>query len=371
MAGLYLHIPFCQSRCVYCGFFSTTSLAMRQRYTDALCREMSLRPWAHGSVDTVYLGGGTPSQLLPEQLQQLFAYIYNIYNVSDQAEVTMECNPDDLTPAFAEALRRLPVNRVSMGAQTFSDSRLRFLRRRHRASQVSQAVALLRDTGIANISIDLMYGFPGETLAEWHCDIDAALALGADHLSAYALTYEEDTPLCSMLQKGQVSELDEELQRQMYYDLKDRLEAAGYEHYELSNFARPGRRSRHNSGYWNHTPYVGLGAGAHSFDGSRRQWNVADLTAYVEATEHGSVPAEGETLDADTLYDEMVMTRLRTADGLPLRLLTAERRAYCLAQARRFIDGGLLTLHDDVLRLSRQGLFVSDMVMADLMASIP
>ena len=367
MAGLYIHIPFCRSRCVYCGFFSTTCLEQRQDYVEALGREMQLRP-SMCQFDTVYLGGGTPSQLSGEQLQRLFLYINNMYDVSPQAEVTMECNPDDVTVPFVATLSQLPVNRVSMGAQTFNDERLRFLHRRHRAEQVGEAVKRLRSVGIANISIDLMYGFPGETMLEWNADIDAALALGVEHLSAYALSYEEGTPLYTMLQQGRVEELDEELQRAMYYTLKDRLETAGYEHYELSNFARPGCRSRHNSSYWNHTPYIGLGAGAHSFDGRHRQWNVADIGQYVEAIGEDRVPADGEVIDDVTRYNETVMTALRTIDGIRLDMLSTSERAHCLTQAKKFLDCGWLCLPDDnTLRLTRDGLFVSDTIMSDLM----
>ena len=371
MAGLYIHIPFCASRCVYCGFFSTTRLDQRQAYVEALGREMRLRDCSCNGkmrIETVYLGGGTPSQLSAEQLRQIFLYINNVYDVSPRAEITIECNPDDITVPFVATLSQLPVNRVSMGAQTFNDERLRFLHRRHRAEQVGEAVKRLRSVGIANISIDLMYGFPGETMLEWNADIDAALALGVEHLSAYALSYEEGTPLYTMLQQGKVEELDEELQRAMYYTLKDRLEAAGYEHYELSNFARPGCRSRHNSSYWNHTPYIGLGAGAHSFDGRHRQWNVADIGQYVEAIGEDRVPADGEVIDDVTRYNETVMTALRTIDGIRLDMLSPSERAHCLTQAKKFLDCGWLCLPDDnTLRLTRDGLFVSDTIMSDLM----
>ena len=371
MAGLYIHIPFCASRCVYCGFFSTTRLDQRQAYVEALGREMRLRDCSCNGkmrIETVYLGGGTPSQLSAEQLRQIFLYINNVYDVSPRAEITIECNPDDITVPFVATLSQLPVNRVSMGAQTFNDERLRFLHRRHRAEQVGEAVKRLRSVGIANISIDLMYGFPGETMLEWNADIDAALALGVEHLSAYALSYEEGTPLYTMLQQGRVEELDEELQRAMYYTLKDRLEAAGYEHYELSNFARPGCRSRHNSSYWNHTPYIGLGAGAHSFDGRHRQWNVADIGQYVEVIGEDRVPADSEVIDDVTRYNETVMTALRTIDGIRLDMLSSSERAHCLTQAKKFLDCGWLCLPDDnTLRLTRDGLFVSDTIMSDLM----
>ena len=367
MAGIYVHIPFCRSRCIYCGFFSTTLPGRYQRYVDAIGREWQLRRGELTEpVRTIYIGGGTPSVLPMRQLDQLFRSLGDALTTAE--EVTLECNPDDVTPDFAHALASLPVDRVSMGAQTFSDERLRFLRRRHTARQVGEAVSRLRQAGIGNVSLDLIYGFPSETLAEWHSDIDAALSLGPDHLSAYALSYEEGTPLSAMLQRGEVSEADEELSRQMYYDLIDRLAAAGFEHYEISNFARPQRRSRHNSAYWNHTPYVGLGAAAHSYDGlRRRQWNVSDVDAYMAGVESGALLTGHETLDEQSFYNDLLMTALRTCEGLSLSRLTPPQRDYCLAAARPFLADALLVRCDDALRLTRRGLFVSDMVIAELM----
>ena len=238
MTGIYIHIPFCASRCIYCAFYSTTSLDLRQRYVDAVCDEMSMRA-AHNNITTIYLGGGTPSQLSMTQLQQIFDALYKYNNVAADAEVTIEVNPDDISVELAAVLQQLPINRVSMGAQTFDNARLRFLRRRHTAQQVIEAVTRLRQADIQNISVDLMYGFPGETLEDWKRDIDAALELQVEHLSAYCLSIEEGTPLHQMNMKAS----DEEVERQMYYTLIDRLEAAGFEHYEISNFARPGFRS--------------------------------------------------------------------------------------------------------------------------------
>ncbi len=340
MAGLYIHIPFCKSRCIYCGFYSTTLSAWRQRYVDALCREMEQR--RAEPLTTVYLGGGTPSQLTADQLKQLFLYINKVYGLDGVHEVTIECNPDDVTAPFAETLAELPVNRVSMGAQTFSDERLHFLHRRHTACEVDMAVQLLRQAGIANISIDLMYGFPGETLADWQSDVRQALDLDVEHLSAYALSYEEGTSLYGMLQQGIVSEADEELSLQMYDVLIDTLTAAGYEHYEISNFARPGFRSQHNSSYWRATPYIGLGAAAHSYDGRTRSWNVDDVERYVTGIECGTPCYDYEVLDDDTRYNDLVLTSLRTCEGLPLGLLTPQQRDYCLEQAQMLLDGGLL-----------------------------
>lgn len=364
---LYVHIPFCQSRCIYCGFYSTIFMEQRQRYVDALCQEYGMR---HDYItllsSTIYIGGGTPSVLTASQLEQLFN------TVGDAEEVTLECNPDDVTDDFASLLRHLPVNRVSMGAQTFSDERLRFLRRRHTSGQVALAVDRLRHVGIENISVDLIYGFPGQTLIEWEADVDKALALHVEHLSAYALTYEEGTPLHRLMEQGRVQPIDDEQSRAMYYTLLDRTAAAGFEHYEISNFALSGRRSRHNSGYWNQTPYLGLGAAAHSYDGRSRQWNVADIMQYMEGVESGHLMCESEILDETTRYNELIMTSLRTIGGLDLQLLTKTQRSYCLDMATRYTDSCLL-VHDqekDRLRLTRDGLFVSDMVIADLMMVI-
>ena len=378
MAGLYIHIPFCASRCIYCGFYSTTSLKLRQQYVDAVVKEMALRgkrSEVRGqSMSTIYFGGGTPSQLTIPQLHQIFDAIYKYNKVQMGAEVTIEMNPDDVTEVFADELCMLPVNRVSMGAQTFDDERLKWLHRRHTSQQVSEAMERLRDNGIRNISIDLMYGFPGETLDDWRRDIDAALALGAEHISAYCLMVEESTPLAKMMHKGD-SPLNEELERKMYEMLIEKLTAAGYEHYEISNFAKPGHRSRHNSSYWQDIPYIGLGAAAHSYTmlgGSPfekkaiRSWNVADIHQYIEAIERGELPSEQEEIDEDTHYNDRITVALRTSDGLDLGTLTERHRRYCLKEAQRFLDDGLLKQHDNRLSLTRKGLFVSDYIMSSL-----
>ena len=364
MAGLYIHIPFCKSRCIYCGFYSTTAFELRQQYTDALCCEIADR--ASGSISTIYLGGGTPSQLTLPQLHQIFDTIYKYNKVEKDAEVTIEVNPDDVTEELAAALPALSVNRVSMGAQTFDDERLAFLHRRHTSRQVGEAIDRLRKAGISNISIDLMYGFPEENLTSWQQDISTALSLDVEHLSAYCLMIEEGTPLYRM----QISPIDEELERTMYELLMDRLEAAGYEHYEISNFARPGSRSRHNSSYWNQTPYIGIGAAAHSYDGQCcRRWNISDIRRYIDGIRQGTCVYEEEWLDEDTRYNDCVTVALRTCEGINLKNLSARHRQYCLENAQHFIDDGLLKLsHDNhQLSITRRGLFISDMIMSDLM----
>lgn len=372
MAGLYLHIPFCASRCIYCGFYSTTRLELRQQYVEALCREMEIHPFPLPEgmgIDTIYLGGGTPSQLTIPQLEQLFIYINKVYSLPSiqggaggGSEVTIEANPDDVTAEFATALSHLGINRVSMGAQTFNNERLQFLRRRHTATQVPQAIRLLRNAGIHNISVDLMYGFPDETLDDWRRDIDAALSLNVEHLSAYCLMIEEGTPLHRM----GVEACDEETERAMYYELIDRLTANGYEHYEISNFAKTGFRSRHNSSYWHDVPYIGLGAAAHSYIEKRRLWNTADIHAYIDGIKRGKPVFEQEVLDDDTHYNDRIATALRTSDGLDLNTLSDRHRRYCLHEAQPFLDNGMLRLNDNRLVLTRSGLFVSDMIMSAL-----
>ena len=380
MAGIYIHIPFCKSRCIYCGFYSTTGLELRQRYVDAVCQEMENRPPSPSKererIETIYLGGGTPSQLTIEQLRQLLIYINKVYGlplhrdgIVGRHEITIEVNPDDVTPEYAAALQHLGINRVSMGAQTFDDRRLRFLHRRHSAAQVPEAVSILHQAGIQNISVDLMYGFPDETFNDWDADITQALALNVEHLSAYCLIIEEGTPLYEQLKvKSEKYRVDEELERQMYYHLIDRLETAGYEHYEISNFARPGFRSRHNSCYWNGTPYIGLGAAAHSFDGhSCRRWNVSDIRQYIHGIENGQPCFEQEVLDEDTRYNDTLTVALRTRDGLDLNKLSERHRNYCLHEAQHYIDDRLLNLQDHHLALTKAGLFVSDMIISNLM----
>ena len=372
MAGIYIHIPFCKSRCIYCGFYSTTLLDLRKKYINAVCREMELRKnYIREPFSTIYLGGGTPSLLDEAELTKLFLYINNVYDVDRNAEITMECNPDDITPKFTNMLSRLPINRVSMGAQTFADSRLRLLHRRHNSDEVKHAVKLLREAGIKNISIDLMFGFPDESLSQWKEDISAALALNIEHISAYSLMYEEDTPLWKMLDTGKVKEIDEELSLTMFKEIVCQLTDAGYEHYEISNFARPGYRSRHNSSYWHQVPYIGLGAAAHSFDLNSRQWNVADLKLYIEEINNGIIPMEREELDNDTTFNDIITTALRTSGGINLNALETRLgkryRNTLISAAGKHIEQGLLEIRHDRLRLTAEGIFISDMVMSDLM----
>ncbi len=369
MAGIYIHVPFCQSRCAYCDFYSTTeSEEWKSQYLSALQREMQTRKGELQGrpIDTLYIGGGTPSQLPAALLCRLFQAVTSLFTLKPDAEVTVEANPDDVTPRWLSALRHTPVNRISMGVQTFDDGLLSLLRRRHTAAQTLQAVELCRGAGYTNLSLDLIYGLPGQSLEMWQQDLAQVAALAVPHLSAYALQYEPGTALHRMREEGRVQEADEELSLQMYHHLCREAARMGMEHYEISNFALPGKRSRHNSSYWRQEPYWGFGPGAHSYDGARtRRWNEPQLKAYVDAP--GDVPHGTEVLTADEQYDELVFTRLRTSDGLPLALLAPENRAYCLRMARPHLESGKLRLENDILRLHESGIFVSDDIMSDLM----
>lgn len=372
--GIYIHIPFCKSRCIYCGFYSTTNKELKERYVDALIREIHMRKddfarlgtsLSPSSTSTVYFGGGTPSSLSVCDIERIVGALESTFN-GTPSEVTLEMNPDDVTEDYIKAVRQMGINRISMGIQTFDDSRLQFIRRRHNASQAEKAVMTIREEGIHNVSIDLMFGFPNQTMDEWVTDIDKAIALHPTHISAYSLMYEEGTPLFRMLQKGEINQIDDETSLAMYTELINRLTANGYEHYEISNFAMPGYRSVHNSSYWHDTPYLGFGAAAHSYNKDTRSWNIPDLKKYIESIESGVLPSESEVIDADTHYNDLITTALRTREGLNLDDLPQKYREYALVNAKKSISEHLLEATDSHIRLTREGLFVSDMVMSEL-----
>ncbi|MCM1107496.1 MAG: radical SAM family heme chaperone HemW [Clostridium sp.] len=388
MSGIYIHIPFCQRRCIYCDFFSTTRTDEIPRYVNALTEELKLRQTYLKAdklsggptiIDTVYLGGGTPSQLKPELVEKLLGTLHAHYDVNPKAEITVEANPDDVTDEWARALRGMGVNRISMGVQTFDDNRLRFLCRRHTGRQALDAVELCRKAGFDNISLDLIYGLPEQTVEEWSQDVKQAISTGVEHLSAYALIYEEGTALWRLREAGRVAETAEEVSLRMFEYLITELESAGFEHYEISNFARPLRRSRHNSSYWQGIPYLGCGAAAHSFDGQSRQWNAADIDHYIQGVEHlhrhgdGTLLWEREQLTREELYNERIITSIRTREGLDMQRLQRdfgeEAVKYCLRMAAPHLSGETLLLTDSNrrLRLSRTGIFVSDGIMSDLL----
>ncbi len=373
MTGLYIHFPFCRSRCCYCGFFSTTLLKRRQAYVQALEKEMAQRAgYLQGeTIQTVYLGGGTPSQLTEEQLSFLTLAMERILPGFDPLEMTLEANPDDVTPQFVRSLKSLPFNRISLGIQTFQDDILKLINRRHTAKEASDAVRRIQDAGIGNVSVDLIYGLPFQSLELWQEDLRKALELSPRHLSAYCLSYEEGTLMEKMLRDGKIPPVDEQTLLSAYRMLVKTLKEAGYTHYEISNFALEGWRSRHNSSYWDGTPYLGLGAGAHSYDGKSRRWNVSHLSSYIQGIEKGKPGFGQETLDDDTRYNEMVMTRLRTREGILLdsvrELWGQKRRDYLLKMAAKGMERGLLEITEGRLKLTEEGVFLSDGLISEMM----
>lgn len=376
MAGLYIHIPFCASRCIYCGFYSTTKTNLQDRYVEALCKEMDLRKnelvLTNEKINTIYIGGGTPSQLSLVNITKIFTHIYDVWGPKvDAEEVTIECNPDDITDEFAKAIAQLPINRVSMGAQTFNDDRLKFLHRRHCSDEVKTAVSRLQKYGIKNISIDLMFGFPDESIDDWASDIDEAISLGVQHISAYSLMYEEGTTLFKLLNQNKVKTIDEETSLTMYNMLIDKLSSAGYEQYEISNFAQHEFQSKHNSSYWHDIPYIGIGASAHSYDIKSRRWNVSDITKYISSIESYTLPFEEEIIDKNTKYDDLITTAMRTREGIDTEKLKIDfgndLYTYFMNEADKHINNGTLQNVNGRISLTRKGLFVSDDIMSDLM----
>ena len=352
MPGLYVHFPFCASKCIYCDFYARVRKDWKP-YAEALMQEIRDRAEEFSvPPTTLYFGGGTPSLLPASLLLQVAEQCRSSFGVRDWAEFTVEVNPDDVTPAKADALRNMGVSRVSMGVQSFDDVQLRWMRRRHTAAQAVEACATLRRAGFDNLSLDLIFGFQGLTDAGWLASVDRALALQPEHISCYQMM-------------GRWGDADEERCRRQYHLLQERLTANGFIQYEISNYALPGRESRHNSAYWSREPYLGFGAGAHSFDGRRRRsWNSPDIDAYLAGRQYGS-----ETLSDREVYEEKLMLALRTVHGLPLAALTAEERAL-LAQKEpvleRLSKTGKIERDTDRLRIPARELFVSDSIIREL-----
>lgn len=372
MPGIYIHVPFCKKRCIYCDFYSTTRSEMRDRYVDALCEELrQRRDYLPGrKVSTVYFGGGTPSQLSEANINKVFVTLAENFLVEPDAEITFEANPDDMTDELADFLAQTPVNRVSMGVQSFDDSILNLLSRRHSAEQARRAVATCRKAGIGNVSIDLIYGLPGQTIEGFGSDLAEAFRLEVDHLSAYALSYETGTKLWRMRRENEVSEAPEELSLEMYRLLLRRVAENGFEHYEISNFCKPGMFSRHNSAYWKGEPYLGVGAAAHSFDGHSRRWNVADIDQYIIGVMEQAKFYEVEELSLVDRYNEYLQTGLRTREGVSLTAIRERFGQELYDYCRKMIGPNLkmdrLKMETDRLFLSSEGLFVSDDVISDL-----
>jgi len=374
MAGVYIHIPFCKSRCIYCDFYSTTANEFFDLYVSSLLREMELRgdELCGAVVETVYFGGGTPSLLQARHLEQLFEALKSSFTIADGAEITLEANPDDLTATYIAMLRRLPVNRISIGVQSFNDADLAFLKRRHNAAQAIAAIDRCRDVGFEDLSIDLMYGMPHKT---WQHNLETAIALNIPHISAYNLTYEEGTPLS---RSQDIERATEEQCEALYLLTHRQLSASGYVHYEISNYALrtdtcpEGAIARHNVSYWQGVPYLGLGAAAHSYNVESRSWNVADVQRYIASIRQGGIPdRETECLDARSRFNDYLVTRLRTMWGVSLSEIKnefgEERYFRFLGKIShsRFIN--ILKFDGDNVKLSEKKFFISDWVIRELL----
>lgn len=369
---IYVHVPFCASRCIYCDFYSTLmNEDTKALYVENVCKELTDRKTylPNTQIRTIYLGGGTPSQLHIAQIAQILQCIKTHYKVNDDAEITLEANPDDVTLDFATQLAQLGVNRVSLGVQSFDDEILKMLNRRHSAQQAQVAVEQLNATGIHNVSIDLIYGLPQQSLSSFANDLKKAFSLPIKHLSSYALSIEAHTLLAQKVQAGELVVADEEVCVKEYELLMTQAKQNGFTHYEISNFALPGYESKHNSGYWDGTPYLGVGPGAHSYDGKDRRFNTPNLKAYVAS--NGCAAHQIEHLSESERFDELIFVSLRTSKGLSLKkvqsLYPTQWYDDLMYTAQKYIATGQLIHENETLRISPQSIMVSDDIMSDLM----
>ncbi len=374
MTSIYVHIPFCKSRCRYCDFYSTTLLSRREEYIAVLQQELRMRLAPQTSISTVYFGGGTPSLLEPEQIRQVLDEIDRLSGLkgSKSIEITMEANPGDLNQTKLKALREAGVNRLSIGIQTFSTPLLQRIGRRHTSEQAIQAVIMAQQAGFDNISVDLMYGLPGQTLEDWSKDLDQLARLHVQHVSAYCLTYEEGTPLYRDLEQGLIEEADDELANAMQEMAISKLAEMGIMRYEVSNYAIPGYESRHNSHYWTHEAYLGIGAGAHSFDGCHtHSFNGDDLEAYLHVCNTSAQSLQEwrqkEELTPDDLYNEMIMLGLRTVKGVDIKRIKNEYLKHFYAQSEPYLVSGMLKRKDDYICANADGWHLLNRIIEDLM----
>jgi len=371
MAGIYIHIPFCSQRCSYCDFYTRVAPRQIDETVNAIVREMEIRAvYLKGEpVQTIYFGGGTPSLLTAELFQRIFDRLYALFEVNSKAEITFEANPDDLTPAYFESIKHLPFNRISIGIQSFDDEQLKKINRRHSGDEAIAAFTNARTAGFDNISIDLIYGLPLQTKQSWEQQLAKALSLGAEHISIYGLTYEAGTPLHKLRELGRVSSADDSEMIEMHKLMLREMEQAGYEGYEISNFAKPGRRSQHNSAYWKMTPYLGLGPSAHSFDGDSRQWNVSSIKQYNQDVFNGGVFFESELLTEIDKYNEYIMVALRTKEGVNFVELKTNFENEIFTRfmliTQKYIDGNYVIINNENVCLTVDGILISNRIIED------
>ena len=368
MAGLYLHIPFCKQACTYCDFHFSTSIGQRERVMEAMRSELRTRAGEarDGALGSIYLGGGTPSIAGAKQLEALFSGIHKWFLVDPAAEVTIEANPDDIRAAGLEQWKALGITRVSLGIQSFRDNRLKWMGRAHNAAEARRSIELIAKAGFASWTVDLIYGLPEMTLEEWDEQLTIALDHGMPHLSAYCLTVEERTALHHQVMKGLVRPANDEAQAMQFDHLVQRMERAGLVQYEISNFGKEGHFAVHNSNYWKGVPYIGIGPSAHSFDGVKRRWNVANNMRYVDAIEKGERYWEEETLTHGQRVNERLMTGLRTIWGVDLGTLGDDVLVREQRTIDRYIHQGDLFIRDERLLLTPKGRRYADRIASDL-----
>jgi len=373
MAGIYIHIPFCKKKCTYCDFYTEVAPKFIPSLVDSIVKELQIRKdyLQNAPINTIYFGGGTPSILNSEEFDRIFKTIYELFSVSKEAEITFEANPDDLTSDYLASAINLPFNRISIGIQSFDDDDLKRINRRHTGIEAIEAVKNAQLAGFDNLSIDLIYGLPFQTLVAWEKQLDIALSLNVQHISSYGLTYEEGTALWKQREKGKVTNVDDETMNAMYLLLLEKVQQKGFEAYEVSNFALPGRRSRHNTSYWKQEPYLGIGPSAHSYDLDSRQWNVSSIKEYIKALETNTVYFEREELTLYDRYNDFVMVSLRISDGLDKAMLEkefgTELAEYCMQNAQSFIENGKVSDSAGKLRLTPAGIMISNLILIELM----
>jgi oxygen-independent coproporphyrinogen-3 oxidase len=373
MAGIYIHIPFCKKLCFYCDFYHVISKNDNSAYIDALIKEAALRKdyLENETVSTIYFGGGTPSVFSIKDLGRILNHLYKIFRVSENCELTIEINPDDVRSDYLDGLRKLNINRISLGIQSWRDSDLKMLNRRHDSAQAANALKDTFDAGFKNVTIDLIYGIPGLSLKAWESNLDFSFSFDIKHLSAYHLTIEPGTVFGKMLEKGAIKEIDECDSAAQFNKLIEKAESAGFIQYEISNFGKTGYFSIHNTNYWKQVSYLGLGPSAHSFNGYSRQWNVRDLKGYIISINNGKTFFEREELDTRIRFNEYIMTSLRTMWGIDLEyvegMFQKEGYDYVVNLSGKFKNYGLMKLEKNSLVLTNQGKLISDNIISELM----
>lgn len=375
MAGIYLHIPFCKKACHYCDFHFSTSAKYKDEMLNALRNEIKLRRQYLGNekIETIYFGGGTPSVLNSEDIHALIGEITSTFDVYDHAEITLEANPDDLHAQKVKELRQTPVNRFSIGVQSFYEEDLKWMNRAHNSTEAESSVKRVQDAGFENITVDLIYGFPLLSNIKWEQNIQKLLELGIPHISSYSMTVEPKTALAMFIAKGKEKAMNENQSSEQFMTLINRLTEAGFEHYEISNFAKPGMYSKHNSNYWEGVNYLGIGPSAHSFNGESRQWNIANNHRYISEIQENKIPAELEFLTPENRINEYIMTSLRTSKGMDLDLIAkkfgTEYSNRIQKELEVFVEKDWLSINDKKVILNLEGKLFADLIASELFIS--